>query len=269
MAGALRDEQRGEGAHTVDDAHQLHVDQPPPRLQSLLPRRRLFTHHAGVVADEIDATEPLDGRVGQRVQVGVDADVGAHARPRAQAGRPARRQRRGSRPRGCRRSSRCTPRRTSASAIAKPMPLVPPVTTATCPVSILMPVSLRLGRVGGHVRVLRGVSVRGESEALTARLALTRHAGLLHVAAKSGRRQNPVELQDLAGPGSSQNSGCSARRTAGHLAVDDDRVRVVASPASGRFRSSGCPGRIASCSTPDSPPWCAAGSRTATCRSAW
>src|SRR3954471_8041000 len=34
-----------------------------------------------------------------------------------------------------------TPRRTSASAIAKPMPLVPPVTTATCPVSILMPVS--------------------------------------------------------------------------------------------------------------------------------
>src|SRR3954447_7142730 len=34
-----------------------------------------------------------------------------------------------------------TPRRTSASAMAKPMPLVPPVTTATCPVSILMPVS--------------------------------------------------------------------------------------------------------------------------------
>ncbi len=79
MAGALRDEQRGEGAHTVDHAHQLDVDQPPPRLGPLLPRRRLFTHHPGVVADEIDATEPLDGRVGQRVQVGVDADVGPHS----------------------------------------------------------------------------------------------------------------------------------------------------------------------------------------------
>jgi hypothetical protein len=31
-----------------------------------------------------------------------------------------------------------TPRRTNASAIAKPMPLVPPVTTATCPVWILI-----------------------------------------------------------------------------------------------------------------------------------
>jgi hypothetical protein len=74
--GGLRDEQRGEGAHTVDHTHQLDVDQPPPRLRPLFPRRGLLTQHPGVVADEINATEPLDGRVGKRVQVGVDADVG-------------------------------------------------------------------------------------------------------------------------------------------------------------------------------------------------
>ena len=78
MAGALRDEQRGEGAHTVDDTHQLDVDQPPPRPWSLFPRRRLFTHHPGVVADEIDAAEPFDGLVGECVQIGVDADISPH-----------------------------------------------------------------------------------------------------------------------------------------------------------------------------------------------
>ena len=79
MAGALGDEKRREGAHTVDHTHQLDVDQPAPRRGPLFPRRRLFTHHPGVVADEIDAAESFDGRVGQRVQVGLDADVGPHS----------------------------------------------------------------------------------------------------------------------------------------------------------------------------------------------
>ena len=75
MAGALRDEQRGKGAHTVDHAHQLDVDQPPPRAGSLLPRRRVLTHHPGVVTDEIDAAEPFYGLVGECVKVGLDAHV--------------------------------------------------------------------------------------------------------------------------------------------------------------------------------------------------
>jgi hypothetical protein len=66
MAGALRDEQRRERAHTVDHAHQLDVDQPPPRPWTLFPRRRLFAHHPGVVADQIDAAEPFDGFIGER-----------------------------------------------------------------------------------------------------------------------------------------------------------------------------------------------------------
>ena len=48
------------------------------RPWSLFPRRRLLTHHPGVVADEIDAAEPFDGLVGECVQIGVDADISPH-----------------------------------------------------------------------------------------------------------------------------------------------------------------------------------------------
>src|SRR5262245_26533681 len=80
MAGALRDEQRGEGPHTVDHTHQLDVDQPSPGIGPLLPYRGLLAHHAGVVAHQIHPTEALHRRVGNRVQVGVETDVRAHAR---------------------------------------------------------------------------------------------------------------------------------------------------------------------------------------------
>ena len=88
MARALRDQQWREGAHTVDHTHQLHVDEPAPCLGSLFPSRRLLTHHAGVVADEVDAAEPFHCLVGERVEVGVDADIGPYpGRVAGQAGK--------------------------------------------------------------------------------------------------------------------------------------------------------------------------------------
>jgi hypothetical protein len=80
VAGALRDEQRREGADTVDHPHQLDIDQPSPRRGPLFPRRRLLAHHPGVVADQVDTAESFDGLVGERIQVGLNADVGVYPR---------------------------------------------------------------------------------------------------------------------------------------------------------------------------------------------
>jgi hypothetical protein len=61
----------------VHDTHELDVDQPTPILQPLLPHGRLLTHHTRVVADEVDAAEPFDGLVGERVHIGVHTDNSA------------------------------------------------------------------------------------------------------------------------------------------------------------------------------------------------
>ena len=122
----------------LDEEHrpaQVHAERLVPRLGREL-AERLGQRVGGVVDDDVDAAEAVDGACRPAPASCVElAQVGrarrAPRRPARRSGGPRSRRRR--RPCGWRRRP-WRPRHTKPSAMARPMPRVPPVTMATRPV---------------------------------------------------------------------------------------------------------------------------------------
>ena len=127
--GLLRDHARHEGLHAVDHAPEVDADRPLPVLMGggVEPAPE---GDARVVAEDVHRAELRPGAVGEGAHVGEAAHVGAHrdarcpafATPAAVSVMPA-----------SSRSATTTsaPARAKARQSARPMPLAPPVTTAT------------------------------------------------------------------------------------------------------------------------------------------
>ena len=73
---ALREHDRHEGLHAVDDAPQVHAEHPLPVVERELPGVAR-TGDAGVVADDVHGTERGERLLGEIVDLGRLGDVGA------------------------------------------------------------------------------------------------------------------------------------------------------------------------------------------------
>ena len=134
---AVRQHPRHERAHAVDDAHQVDAQRPAPVGQRALPgaepqggRRR---RDAGVVEQDVHVAEAIEGRhrrAGRRHSVvATSATTASVSTPRALISASAA----DSAPGSMSASTTCIPSSAKRRAVANPIPLAAPVTTATRP----------------------------------------------------------------------------------------------------------------------------------------
>jgi hypothetical protein len=72
----LREQARQEGADAVDDAPEVHADDPLEVAPRQIGDLQATTAHAGVVAHEVDPAEAFERRFRERLHVRLDRRVG-------------------------------------------------------------------------------------------------------------------------------------------------------------------------------------------------
>ena len=134
---ALLDDPRQERLDAVDRAPQVDVDRPAPVVVGHL-EDRAADGDAGVVEHDVDRAEGVERGVGHRLHGLQRAHVADHAVGLGAARRAARRPRASRAPCSMSASTTVAPFDASTFAVARPIPLAPPVTTAPLPLSVSM-----------------------------------------------------------------------------------------------------------------------------------
>ena len=129
------DHARHERLDTVDHAPEVDAQHPLPvavgGALEAAPGR-----DAGVVAEHVDAAERLAGALGERLHLAEVGDVGAHRQRLAAVGRAPRPPTTSIAASSRSATTTRAPSRASASTSARPIPLPPPVTTATLSLNV-------------------------------------------------------------------------------------------------------------------------------------